>query len=184
MGIITKKSFTLIELVVSVGIIGLILPSIFNIFFTIIRQQLVLVAYQEVKRQGDSAQNNIKNILQNRAAYITDSTYIAADVCPYLPNPTPTYSPDLYVRDRNGNVMHYYQAIVSGVDTIASASGNVAKVYNLTSTDVKIAGLEFSCYSINSFTPAIISTRFIVQKSTVFKEISLPYFFSVKLRSY
>ena len=82
MGIRLKKSFTLIELIVAVGIVGLVLPAVFSIFFSIIRQQLVLIAFQDMKRQGDSIQRNIKNILQNRVAYITDFSYTSTDECP------------------------------------------------------------------------------------------------------
>jgi len=63
MGRIRNKSFTLVELIVAVGVVALVLPAIFNIFFVIIRQQIVLTAYQDMKRQGDSIAKNIKYIL-------------------------------------------------------------------------------------------------------------------------
>lgn len=182
MGTIKRASFTLIELIVAVGVVGLILPAVFSIFFTIIRQQLVLIAYQEMKQQGDSAQTNIKNLLQNRAAYITDSAYTALDVCPLPLTPTPTFSPNLYVMDRDG---HKIQLALNGTQ-LASTSADVGKTYNLTSSVVIISNLDFgfSCYRINEFTPAIVSTKFTVSKSTVFKETSLPYSFDTRLRAY
>lgn len=186
MGKVSHKSFTLIELIVAVGVVGLILPAVFNIFFIIIRQQLVLVAYQEMKLQGDSAQKNIKNILQNRTAYITDSAYTATDVCPPITTPTPTNSPNLYIKDTEGNSIHLYpKTIVTTIttDTIASVAAEI-KTYNLTSQDVTISNLAFSCYRINEFTPPIVSTNFIVHKSTIYSDISLQYTFNVRLRNY
>jgi type II secretory pathway pseudopilin PulG len=179
---ITKKSFTLIELVVAVGVVGLILPTVFNIFFTMIRQQLVLVAYQEMKQQGDSVQRNIKNLLQDRAAYITDSLYTATDVCPLPITPTPTNSPQIYINDRDGRHIRLYQKTVSSVDTVASDSAT--KSYNLTSSNVTISDVGFTCYKTSDFTPPYISAKFTIHKSTIFNQMSLPYEFKTKLRTY
>ncbi len=178
MGITSRKSFTLVELLVAVGVVGLMLPSVFNIFFTIIRQQLVLIAYTEMKQQGDSAQRNIKNLLQNRAAYITDNNYLSSDVCPVLTSPTPAYSSSLYAKDREGNTIWLHQLIDNRI------ASDAAKVYYLTSLNVVVSNLGFTCYHVNEFTPPIVSARFTVSKSTAFKDISMPYSFSVKLRDY
>jgi len=178
---ITHKSFTLMELIVAVGIIGLIIPAIFGIFFAIIRQQLVLVSYQEMKYQGDSVQRNIKNVLQNSAADITDNTYLATDMCPLTTTPTPTYFPNLYINDRDGNHVKLYQ---EGISPNRIASDSASKTYYLTTKDVVVTQLGFTCYRINEFTPAIVSAKFTVQKSTVFSDISLPYSFNVRLRNY
>lgn len=184
MGIKGKKSFTLIELIIAVGVVGLVLPSIFSIFFTMMRQQLILVAYQEMKQQGDSAQRNIINLLQNRAAYITDSNYTETDVCPVVPLPTPTNSPNIYIKDRDENSMSLYTLLVSETNTIASSSGNRLSPYNLTTDIVAVSGLAFSCYRINEFTPAIVSVAYTINKGTAFKDMSLPYAFTVRLRNY
>lgn len=185
---ITRRSFTLIELIVAVGVIGFILPSVFNIFLTMIRQQLVLVSYQEMKQQGDSIQKNVKNILQNRAAYVTDSVYTATDICPLITTPTPTFSPQIYINDRDGYGIKLYQRTVSSVDTVASDSADINKVltktYYLTSPDVIISDVGFSCYRVNDFSPPFISMNYIVHKSTMFSEMTLPYTFKLKLRNY
>jgi len=188
MGRVIYKSFTLIELIVAVGVVGLILPAIFNIFFIMIRQQLVLTAYQTIKQQGDSAQRNIKNILQSRAAYITNSSYTATDVCPLPLTPTPQFS-ELYIGDRNKGFIHLYSKLVSGtIYSIASDSADISKTviktYDLTSNDVTVSDMEFSCHRINDFTPAIISAKFTITKTAALREISLPYIFNIRLRNY
>ena len=179
MGINRRKSLTLVELLVAVGVVGLMLPAVFNIFFAIIRQQLVLIAYTEMKQQGDSAQRNIKNLLQNRAAYVSDAGYESTDVCPLITTPTPTYSPSFYLKDREGSTIKLYQELAE--NRIASRS---SQIYYLTSNSVMISELGFTCYHVNEFTPPIISAKFTVSKSTAFKDVSLPYSFSVKLRDY
>jgi type II secretory pathway pseudopilin PulG len=183
MGGITRKSFTLIELFVAVGIVALVLPAVFSIFFTIIKQQLVLISYQEMKHQGDSVQRNIKNVLQNRVAEVTDSSYVTADMCPLLTTPTPAYT-ELYMRDREQNRISMYKILIDSIPTIASFSADANKTYYLTSPDVLVTDLGFSCYRVNEFTAPIVSTTFTVSKSTVFKDVSLPYSFSVRLRNY
>lgn len=176
MGRIKRKSFTLIELAVAVGIVALVLPSIFNIFFIMIRQQIVLIAYQDMKKQGDSIARNIKYILQNRASQITDGTY-STEVCPLITTPTPTPFSQLYVKDRDGNSITFYQSS----DKVASDSG---KLYLLNTSSASVSGLLFSCYKVNDFSPAYVSVRYTMSKSALFKAISLPYSFSVKLRGY
>ncbi len=181
MGIKNNKSFTLVELLVAVGIVGLMLPSVFNIFFTIIRQQLILVAFTEMKQQGDSAQRNIKNLLQNRAAFITDITYGQLDFCPPLTTPTPVFSSSLYFKDRDGVRVLLYQEPIT--NRIASDSA-APHTYYLTTQSVVVSDLGFTCYHVNEFTPPIVSAHYTVSKSTAFKDITLPYSFSVKLRDY
>lgn len=181
-----KRSFTLIELIIAVGVTALILPAVFAIFFAIIRQQLVLIAYQTIKREGDSIQRNIKNMLQQRAVYRTDGTYsylTSEEVCPLITTPTPTFSPDLYMVDRDGQQIHVFPTPTStSVTHVASASAS--KTYLLSSDQVSVTNMGFSCYRLNEFTPPIITTSFTVQKSTYFKEISLSYLFSTRLRAY
>jgi len=185
MGLITRKSFTLMEMIVAVGVVGLILPAVFGIFFIIMRQQLVLISYQEMKQQGDSAQRNIKNILQNRAAYLTDVGGTAID-CPLPLNPIPTIA-SLYIKDREGVSIHLYLTPYPTPPSVSAntiASDSASKTYYLTTHNVTISDLGFSCHRINEFTPAIVSTTFTVLKSTIFSDISLPYSFNVRLRNY
>lgn len=196
MGTIKHKSFTLIELIVAVGVIGIILPSVFGIFFAMIRQQLVLIAYQTMKQQGDSAEINIKNIVQNRAVYISNSDYTktTADICPLPPDPVPTYAPNLYIVDKDGRHINLSFNASQIASISANADGSNVNSYDLTTIpDVSVLlptpvapalpTVGFTCYRINEFTPAIVSVNFTILKSTVFKDTSLPYFFNVRLRN-
>ena len=195
MGIKRHKSVTLIEIIVAVGVVGLILPTVFNITFMIIRQQLVFIAYQQIKQQGDSVEQNLKNLLQNRAAYISDSNYVSFDICPVIneTTPTPASVSDLYVKDREGNAIHLYSRVnptpPSGTAvSVASDSGDllnvIKKTYYLSSSDVTISNLSFTCYHTNEFSPPLVFTRYDVFKSTAYKDISFSYEFNTQLRAY
>lgn len=181
MGRIRYKSFTLIEMIVAVGIIALVLPSIFNIFFIMIRQQLVLISYQDMIKQGSSIEKNIKYILQNRAVEITESTY-TTDICSLITTPTPQFS-HMYLMDRDGKPIEIYQDGLNA-NKIASVAAEPNKKYFLNTSTVQITDLSFSCYKVNDFTPPYVSTSYTITKSALFKDVSLPYSFSVKLRSY
>lgn len=176
MGKLNNRSFTLIELIVAVAVVALVLPSIFNIFFVMIRQQIVLSAYQDMEKQGNSIARNIKYVLQNRAAQIMDNTY-TIDICPLITTPTPTLFPRLYIKDKDENTISIYQSS----NSVASESG---KLYFLNTSTASISGLVFTCFKVNDFTPPYVSISYIVSKSALFKNVSLPYNFSVKLRDY
>jgi type II secretory pathway pseudopilin PulG len=192
MGRIKMKSFTLIELIIAVGVTALILPAVFAIFFSIIKQQIVLVSYQTMKLQGDNVQRNIKNMLLGRAAYVTDSSYsftTTDSMCPPITTPTPTYAPELYFKDRDDVGVHIYLVPnpTPATNSIASDSAGVTpKTYYLTSPEVSISSLGFTCSQISAFTPPIISVKYTVLKSSVYQSqsISLPYSFKIRLRDY
>ncbi len=175
-------SFTLIELIVSVSIIALILPTVFNIFFTMMRQQIVLNSYQDMKRQGDSVFDNVKNILQNRAVQITDNTY-TTNICPILTSPTPTLAPQMYVLDRDGNGIKLSQEQVSP-NRIASLSATTNKTYYLTSKDVIVSDLGFTCYQSSGLGTSFVTVSYTVSKSALFRNISLPYTLRIKLQNF
>jgi len=177
MGINKKKSFTLIEVVVSVSVIALILPSVFAIFFSIMRQQIILIAYKDMLIQGDNVQNTLRSMIKERAARVTDLTY-TTDVCPLLTLPTPTLSASLYLLDRDGNQIRLSQEIVS---PMRIASSSATKTYYLTSSSVLVTNLGFTCYRSNSYTQPYVQVFYTLQKSAVYKDASLPYTFSARI---
>lgn len=69
---IRNKSFTLIEVLVVVGVMSIVLPTLFAIFFIIIRQQIRIFAVAEVKRQGDYVNTIIETAIRNNGFQIFD----------------------------------------------------------------------------------------------------------------
>jgi len=183
MGIIKHKSFTLIELVVAVGVVGFILPTVFSIFFMIIRQQLVLVAYQDLKHQGDSVQRNIQNLLKNRATAVTLADHLTTGVCPLPLTPTPTYSPALSVAEKGGNFVDIAPLVLNEKSTTIASRSAVTE-YQLSSESVSVTNFGYTCYRINTFSPEIVSVQFTMKKTTTFNDVQLPYSFNARLSSY
>lgn len=182
MGIMKKNSFTLIELLVSVSIIALILPAVFAIFFTMMRQQVVLMAYRDMIRQGDSISNNMKNIIRTRALRVTDSTDpgSAIDICPLVTTPTPTGFPSLILLDTEDSPITFFQ---EGASPNRIASSSASKTYYLSTDGVIVNNLKFTCYRIRDNTAPVVQVSYTVNKSALYRDIALPYTFTVRTRS-
>ncbi len=86
-----KKSFTLVEVIVVVTVMGIVLPAFFTIFTTILRQQLKVFHLAEVKRQGDYVVTVLENTIRNNAYTIYSDTAGNNEICNIpssLPGPT------------------------------------------------------------------------------------------------
>jgi len=65
-----KKSFTLIETIVVIAVIGLTLPVLFATILTLMRQQIKIYRLSQVKREGDYIINLMENTIRNRAVTV------------------------------------------------------------------------------------------------------------------
>lgn len=61
------KGFTLVEIITAIGVISLILPIVFAIFFVILREQARFIVLKQVKSEGENLLYKIKNTIKNRA---------------------------------------------------------------------------------------------------------------------
>ncbi len=180
--------FTLIEVIVVVGIIGLIMPALFAIVFGIVRQQAKVQALKQAKREGDFLLQNIGDNLRNYAVSIHSSSppTINNIVC----DSVDTSSPEpLFFQDKYGNWFTYGKTSFGKDDIkIASSSSIVGAGADLTTSSVDVEDFELSCSATSSFSPPIISIKFTIlynTDSTRVEDIgSLTYQTKVKLRSY
>src|SRR3989338_10391507 len=81
---INNRSFTFIETLVVISVLGLVFPIMFSILFVILQQQLRIFRLTEVKRQGDYIVSFLENTIKDNAytIYNDDQTEIceASDV--------------------------------------------------------------------------------------------------------
>ncbi len=184
-----RKSFTLIETLVVVGVIGLIIPALFSIFYIVIRQQVKLYRLAEVKRQGDSVRNTFQTIITNHAYRIYDS--LGTELCTTAGSSAGNIS---YFEDQYGNSITVAKSgTVLRIDVannpppvpqIPLSSGNLAssKVNFITSADY------MSCFKNSLYSPPFIIFNYDVEyitSSTRVEDIAvLNYIYAVKLRNY
>lgn len=159
-----KQSFSLIEMVIVVGVLGLALPVLFAIVFVIIQQQVRIYALQEIKKQGDQALFSMKTTIRQYGAVVAVPTLIPtiADLCPIYPTPSIADMTALYLYDRD--LIGFQYELKNNKVASNSADNNIIDRY-LTDDKVVISNLKFNCYRTNQFSPPIVSLRFRVTKS-------------------
>ncbi len=126
-----KKSFTFIEMIIVISIVSLVVPSIFAIIFTLIREQVKIVRTSIIKREGDYALNLMINTIRNNAYSIhTDAPATSSnEICKTKTDPA-TPSAALYFEDESGNSFGYFL----NNSGIASSSSTVTFVGTPTPT--------------------------------------------------
>lgn len=150
-----KESFTLIEMIVVLGVLVLAIPSLFAIIFVILNQQAKIYRLSEVKRQGDYALSIIESTVRNNAEAVYSDSGLTTKQCFDTGSNTTYQGPTLYLKDRYGAWFSY-----SGAGTIASSSSNLASAINLTSDSTTISNFVMSCTKSGDFSPPVIYIGF------------------------
>lgn len=175
-----KKSFTLIEMIVVIGVIALLVPTIFAMTFALVRQQLVLYGYSEIKRQGTLVQQAIRNTISSRAMSVTDSTYTDTNICPPLTSPTPTSAQRMYFQDANSDGISFFQELIEPY-RFASFSASTGQTYYLTNSQITISDLSFTCYRTDESSSPFVYASYNTSKTILDKTITLPFKVRVQL---
>ena len=69
-----RKGFTFIEMLVTISIIALIVPTLFGLFFLLIRTQIESIALAKVKKEGDRIRATIISDIRNNGSGFIDGT--------------------------------------------------------------------------------------------------------------
>lgn len=207
-----KQAFTLIEVIVSLAVIGLIIPVIFNIVFVLMNQQAKIQRLKVIKQEGDYILNHISNQIKNNAIGVVINASDPEN--DYNVNPTfscgnVTSESDLgdnfYLIDKGKNFNvgktdfnNWFKYVLSA-DSISSKSSTTTDVV-LNSSNVKINQIALppltptipfiSCKKdgSNDYSPPIISINFRIEYNTTSTRVEDNAFFnyqsSFKLRTY
>ncbi len=175
------EGFTLIEVIVAVGIISLVLPVIFNIFFITLKSQFEFNELKKVKNNGDNAVNQIQNLIRNDATRLvkcTDRTTICQQ--------SETYeSPDgdfCFIQKTGKLVKIAKQGNNFVVQSTEEASFN----YNFNLISISQVGLDMvpiaKCTGF-TYSPPIVNYDFSLASSKS-ANVKLQYKVTSKLRNY
>lgn len=191
-----KKSFTLIETIVVIAVIGLTLPVLFAIIFTLMRQQVKVYRLSQVKREGDYVINLMENTIRNRAVTVHSGQPTDANlVCQDANYPLSGTVDNLYFLDEDKQWFGY----LFENNSIASKSADLDNppdvlTFPLTSSKILVDNtFSISCSRKSAYLPVSILLDFDICydtgagicTSTRPEEVtSLHYQMRIKLRNY
>ncbi len=154
-----KKSFTLIEVIVVIGAISIVLPALFGIIFSLLRQQIKLYRLSEVKRQGDYALSLMENTIRNYGAAIYDDPVAGPERCNTAGDSNLTVN---YFKDNS----NYWFRYVLSSGRIASQSEILGASVDLTSTSVTISNLSITCSRTATYSSPVVTIQFQVNSGS------------------
>jgi len=182
-----SRGFTLVEIIVVIGIIAITLPATFAIIFAIVRQQAKTFALKQVKREGDFVLNVMEAAIRNNAIGIFKDSSLSSssEVCDQArigDNPYTDNLGNFYFADRSGKWFRYFLNNWS----VTSQSAGVSPV-NLSTSQVQVSNFSLSCYRTAAFSPPIISISFdVLYNSGQFREqfATLHYQTQIGMKNY
>ena len=177
---IYKKGFTLLEFLVVLSIVVFIVPALFGVMFSLLRQQSRIYALQEVKRQGDLVLNHMKTTLKNYGGTTYSSSgfvagSLSAPVVQCFVSGSSFQQPlegNLYFEDgESPGTFFGYRSIVGTTIRFETNSTDPA----LTQTDLTNAGVTLSasnpltvlCSRSNDLSTPLITISYTVQHPTL-----------------
>jgi prepilin-type N-terminal cleavage/methylation domain-containing protein len=185
---ITRNGFTIVEMVVVIGVLSIIIPSIFAILFANIRARTKVHILQEVKTNGDNVLSTMEYLIKVDGVSLHSAVPATNDnkICD---SPGTTYSERIYIKDKNNNAFSFYVEN----DKIASAAAVGATPtivpHYLTSDNVRITSFIFTCEGRAGINSPIMSVSYTVSQlndteKKAEEKASMNYRTKIKLRYY
>jgi type II secretory pathway pseudopilin PulG len=182
-----KKSFTLIEMIVVIATIGLVLPTLFAIIFSILQQQVKIQRLSIVKREGDYVLNVIENTIRNYGESIHSATPPTESnkICQ-----SSSLENASYFKDKFGNWFRFYLDTTNSISSESSVLNNGSPgSVSLNSSQTKITNFSIQCYKTSLYSPPVVNISFTIEYNTTSLRVEekvtpLTYQTKVKLKSY
>ena len=181
-----KKCFTLIEMIVVIATIGLVLPALFAIIFSILQQQVKIQRLSIVKREGDYVLNVMENTIRNYGESIHSATPPTESnkICQ-----SSSLENASYFKDKFGNWFRFYLDTTNSISSESSVLNNGSPgSVSLNSSQTKITNFSVQCYRTALYSPSVINISFTISYNTsssrVEETASFNYQTKVKLKSY
>ena len=175
----------MIEMLIVITLFIILLPTIFAILSTILRQQLRMYRIVEVKRQGDAALAFMKERILRAGITVRDS---AGNT--YCDSPNEQYTPAgpnggginfRFALDSNINGPVYY-FVQSGTDLWYITRAPDFQT-SLTANTVQVSNFQISCFRRTLNSPPMIQISYTVTTTDNTSTISLPYKTKIRMLS-
>lgn len=146
-------------MVVVIGIITVVLPTLYAIFFIVLRQQIKVIRLSEVQREGTFVVNMIESTIKKNALTIHSAVppQDSNKVCAFAKNPA---SGDLYFKDKTASYFRFYQ----NGQTIVYYESNTPSTNIITSTNMVASNFSASC-TITGYSSPIVTMKFTLTSS-------------------
>lgn len=178
----SRSGFTLIEMMVAVGVIAIVTPVIFNLLFISFRNEIRVRYLKTVKNGGDFALSSTNSIIRQFAFRVVDCTTPTTEI-------TTDYSSSSEICFRTKDSQYFRLYLTGGAFVIGPVGSNtVVPGINATITDntqITISDLNISATKSYSFTSHMVSISFKVCKAnTTEQSVCLNYASKAKIRNY
>lgn len=163
----------MIEVVVVLAIVGIMLPIMFSVLFTVAKQQSKIYRLTEAKQQGDYALNFIKSYIRNNGDKIYQDSEFNVEVCFDTIEPdnehTSIGGETFYFSKRNAP-SQYFQIFseeyefdsVNNVSYSRLMFNNNGDLEQLTTPTSSITNFYIRCFKKSGATPAFVFISFTV----------------------
>lgn len=142
---IVLKGFTLVEVIVVIAVVGLLLPVLFGIIFSLLRLQYEVSQLQRLKEVGDYATNQMAYVVRQNAKSIDidDDCYnqlFLSGINDYL-----------FFKDSTGQCLGFYieNNVLKQADYL-SGSANTVDLISSSDSDFSIVVEDTSQFSANN----------------------------------
>ncbi len=151
-----KNGFTIIEIVVTVGILAVVAVVGTNIFFTVLRSSSKSKVLTTVKQNGDYALSVMERMIRKSEKIVLNS-----DDQTCVLGMTKFKIVNLDQQETEFEFVDMDGDLSNGYDYVASNASR------LTSDEVKITNPTFDCTKDSDFIPSSITIKFTVSQNTV-----------------
>lgn len=182
---IKQSGFTLVEVLMVLGVIAVVVPSIMSISYVILSEQLRIYRLTETKRQGDYIANVMKEKIARDADVLFDNN-TTSNVCVGAGDSfsSPGGATFDFI-DENGNTFSFREVANNMVITDLTVIPTITS--NLNDARVAITGLTIECSRKTRLTLPLVGFAFdvtFIDATPTVREgtITLHYQTKVKLR--
>jgi len=177
---IRDHGFTLIEFLIVLSIIVFIVPSVFGLIYSLLRQQSRIVALQEVKRQGDLVLNHMKIAIKNSAVSTYSGTLESpVAICSTAPDSSSNLD-SMYFQNVTGLDSYFGYSLANGTKLQYEQTSSAEA--DLTNASVEVSNLTLGCSKSTEFTPPLVSVSYTVTQPA--NNVSLNYKTLIKLNTH
>ena len=145
-------------MLVVIGVVILVVPSIFVIIFGIMREQTKIYRLSIIKKEGDFILNNISNLIKSRAITIHSANPPTEinQVCAISDDEFTSSNDRIFFTDPENN----WFRILWSSNVIASYSSFTASSVNLNSSNAIIENFSIGCERASTYSGPTVSISF------------------------